>query len=353
MNIRMATPLVVFVCSTFADLAQERESVLQAIARLKLQHDSMEYFGARSGQPLETCLNEVGRSNLIVVIVGHRYGSLAHNLGISFTQAEYDEAQRLRKPCLVYMRNEDVPVLPKFVESDPAKLQLLQAWKGVLTSRHTVAGFRGAADLAMRVATDISRTLDELVEPERDTFAADTNSRGIWPDVRHLVAKALATGVSESTVLRAIRRSLRTLTREPVLVAFSYAATDRSSVKVFVAALESEGINVWTAESDLEAGTLWEHEIKHTLQVAEFIVFFISSASMGSRAVQAELRHVLNRRVAGETAPFLIPVLLEQVEVPPLLRDVHWIDASRGNIGGAVERLVKSIRSGTEGRPAE
>src|SRR5271165_252640 len=45
----------VFVCSTFSDLSQEREGVLDAIRRLKLQHDSMEFFGARAEQPIETC----------------------------------------------------------------------------------------------------------------------------------------------------------------------------------------------------------------------------------------------------------------------------------------------------------
>jgi Domain of unknown function (DUF4062) len=51
------TPLTVFVCSTFSDLSQERDQVLDAIKRVKLQHDSMEFFGARSEQPIETCLN--------------------------------------------------------------------------------------------------------------------------------------------------------------------------------------------------------------------------------------------------------------------------------------------------------
>jgi hypothetical protein len=46
----------VFVCSTFSDLSQEREGVLDAIRRLKLQHDSMEFFGARAEQPIERVL---------------------------------------------------------------------------------------------------------------------------------------------------------------------------------------------------------------------------------------------------------------------------------------------------------
>ena len=40
----MTASFTIFVCSTFSDLSQEREGVLDAIRRLKLQHDSMEFF---------------------------------------------------------------------------------------------------------------------------------------------------------------------------------------------------------------------------------------------------------------------------------------------------------------------
>src|SRR5215213_1159029 len=101
----MTTSLTVFVCSTFSDLSAEREAVLDAIRRLQLQHDSMEFFGARAEQPIETCLEEVRRSDVIVVIVGHRYGSIAPDLGISYSEAEYSEGYRLGKPCLIYIRD--------------------------------------------------------------------------------------------------------------------------------------------------------------------------------------------------------------------------------------------------------
>ena len=152
----------VFLCSTFSDLRDEREAVLDAIRRLQLRHDSMEFFGARTNQPIETCLQEVRRSNILVVIVGHRYGSLAPGMGISFSEAEYDEGYALQKPCLVYMRDEKVQILPKHMERDPDKFQLLKRWKENLQERHTVAPFQKSNDLAVQVAADLSRTISEL-----------------------------------------------------------------------------------------------------------------------------------------------------------------------------------------------
>jgi Domain of unknown function (DUF4062) len=72
----MSAPFNVFVCSTFDDLEQEREAVLDAIRRVKQRHSAMEFFGARAERPIDVCLDEVRKSDLLVVIVGEKYGSL-------------------------------------------------------------------------------------------------------------------------------------------------------------------------------------------------------------------------------------------------------------------------------------
>lgn len=160
----MTGSFTVFVCSTFSDLSQEREGVLDAIRRLKLQHDSMEFFGARAEQPIETCLQEVRASDVLVVIVGHRYGSIVPDLGISYSEAEYAEGFSLKKPCLVYMRDDNVPILPRHMERDPEKLKLLERWKETLQSRHTVSTFQDGGRLAVQVAADLARTIRNLEE---------------------------------------------------------------------------------------------------------------------------------------------------------------------------------------------
>ena len=157
----MSAPFTVFVCSTFDDLEQEREAVLDAIRRVQSRHNAMEFFGARPGRPIDVCLEEVRKSDLLVVIVGLKYGSLPPGMGISYSQAEYEEGVRLEKPCLVYLRDDDVPILPKYVERDPDKLRLLDAWKQTLNANHTVAKFEDWPKLAVQVAADIGHFLLE------------------------------------------------------------------------------------------------------------------------------------------------------------------------------------------------
>jgi tetratricopeptide (TPR) repeat protein len=157
----MSASFTIFVCSTFDDLEQEREGVLDAIRRVQQRHNAMEFFGARAGRPIEVCLDEVRKSDLLVVIVGEKYGSLAPGLGISYSQAEYEEGDRRGKPCLVYVRDDDVPILAKFVERDPDKLRLLDGWKQTLNAKHTVAKFDNWPRLAVQVAADLGHFLLE------------------------------------------------------------------------------------------------------------------------------------------------------------------------------------------------
>ena len=155
----MSDSFTVFVCSTFDDLEPEREAVLDAIRRVQQRHNAMEFFGARPGRPIGVCLDEVRKSDLLVVIVGLKYGGLPAGMGISYSQAEYEEGVRLEKPCLVYLRDDDVPILPKYVEQDPDKITLLKTWKDALNANHTVAKFESWPKLAVQVAADIGNVL--------------------------------------------------------------------------------------------------------------------------------------------------------------------------------------------------
>jgi hypothetical protein len=69
--------------------------------------------------------------------------------------AKREEGVRLEKPCLVYVRDDDVPILAKYVEQDVDKLKLLEAWKQALNARHTVAKFEDWPRLAVQSAADL------------------------------------------------------------------------------------------------------------------------------------------------------------------------------------------------------
>jgi hypothetical protein len=159
---REVPKFTVFVCSTYADLAPERAAVLKAIRTLKLQHEAMEFFNASSALPLETCLKGVRNSDIVVVIVAHRYGSLAPGTDVSFSEAEYREACRLKKPVLVYIRDDAARVRPAHFETDSKGRDALQRWKKQLGERHLVAFFKGSNELALKVTAALGEEVAKL-----------------------------------------------------------------------------------------------------------------------------------------------------------------------------------------------
>ena len=195
----MSASFTVFVCSTFDDLEQEREAVLDAIRRVQQRHSAMEFFGARTEQPIEICLDEVRKSDLLVVIVGLKYGSLPPGMGISYSQAEYEEGARLEKPCLVYLRDDDVPILAKYVEQDPDKLRLLKVWKEALNAKHTVAKFGDWPRLAVQVAADIGHFLLERQFGARLTETAEAKGVPEAP-LREVLKRLGETEVAEAEI---------------------------------------------------------------------------------------------------------------------------------------------------------
>lgn len=179
----------VFLCSTFADLKSEREAVLAVVEKLQHQYRAMEFFGARSGRPMEECLEEVRSCALLVVVLGHLYGSLAPGLDISYTEAEYQEGHRLAKKCLVYIRDEDAPVPGKYHEKDPLKLDRLVKFQRVLSDRHTIMPFSDAADLARKVEIDLER------EARKSTMPTPPEAIEI-ADVERMLARDVNFGAS-------------------------------------------------------------------------------------------------------------------------------------------------------------
>ena len=211
----MRTTLKVFLCGTSSDLSEERESVLDAIRHLGLLHRSMEFFGARTDQPIESCFAEVRESDVLVVIVSLRYGNLVPGLGVSFSEAEYDEGYRLQKPCLVYIRNENVPILLKHIEQDPNKMALLQAWKRRLYERHTIAVFDSPERLSVKVAADLSRVVRELEERETKS-GATTHHEHISDAITNAESVRTTMNVLEATYdssPESLRRALLELER--------------------------------------------------------------------------------------------------------------------------------------------
>lgn len=146
-------PIPVFISSTWEDLQPEREAVEEALHRMQdTAFAGMEYFGSRPETPREVSLAEVDRSDVYIGIFAHRYGS-------GITEAEYRRAQQRGLPCLIYLKDDSVPVPPAHIEREPTKVAKLEALKRELKARHTLSFFKSPDHLATQVVADLHNLL--------------------------------------------------------------------------------------------------------------------------------------------------------------------------------------------------
>ena len=89
--------LQVFVSSTFIDLQEERQAAVQAILKAGHIPAGMELFKAGDESQWEIIKSWIEESDVYMVILGGRYGSIEPTSGKSYTQLEYEYAISLKK----------------------------------------------------------------------------------------------------------------------------------------------------------------------------------------------------------------------------------------------------------------
>lgn len=169
--------LPVFVGSTFEDMKDYRAAVQQSLVQLEAIVRGMEHFGSKPGSPVDECLEVVRGCKIYIGLFAMRYGFVPDGHEKSMTHLEYDEAQRLSLPSLIYLIDEtNQPILPKFVETGPGA-DKLRALKETLRKRHVISTFTTTADLAARIRHDIPQALSSLgtnvVELRREIEGSD------------------------------------------------------------------------------------------------------------------------------------------------------------------------------------
>lgn len=92
----------VFVSSTFEDLREERQTVMQALLELDCIPAGMELFPAADEEQWGYIQKTIDDCDYYVLIIGGRYGSTGPD-GRSFTQMEYEYALSKNKPTIAFL----------------------------------------------------------------------------------------------------------------------------------------------------------------------------------------------------------------------------------------------------------
>lgn len=145
----------VFVSSTFADLQEERQAVMQALLSLDHFPAGMELFPASDEDQWALIKGVIDDSDYYVLVVGGRYGTTSAE-GISYTEMEFDYAKLRKKPILAFVhQNPDLIPAGKTDLNDAARAKLKTFRSKVETDRH-VKFWANADDLRAKVIQSIS-----------------------------------------------------------------------------------------------------------------------------------------------------------------------------------------------------
>ncbi|MVM34881.1 DUF4062 domain-containing protein [Spirosoma sp. HMF4905] len=90
--------LQVFISSTFTDLQEERQAAVSAILTAGHIPAGMELFTAGDESQMQVIKRWIDESDVYLLILGSRYGSVEPISGKSYTQLEYEYAIEIGKP---------------------------------------------------------------------------------------------------------------------------------------------------------------------------------------------------------------------------------------------------------------
>lgn len=124
-----------------------------------------------------------------------------------------------------------------------------------------------------------------------------------------------------------------------------HSKDDKEKVRRLYLRLLALGCQPWLDEEALLPGQDWDCEIRNAIRGSHVFIACLSRGSITKRGyVQREIRFALD---AAEEIPdgdiFIIPIKLEECDVPTALSKWHWLEAYRDGYG----RLISSLAQQT------
>jgi len=131
-------------------------------------------------------------------------------------------------------------------------------------------------------------------------------------------------------------------------VFLSHASEDKPKVRSLCRRLKADGFDPWLDEERLLPGQDWNLEIEQALRSSGAILLCFSSLSVQKEGViQREYKRAMRiQEEKPEGAIFVIPVRLDDCEMPFFIQDIQWVDYPDG-----YTKLVLALQTRAGGRP--
>ncbi len=148
----------VFVSSTYEDLIEERKQVTQAILECECFPAGMELFPASNKSQWDFIKRVIDESDIYLVVIAGRYGSINRDKNISYTEMEFDYAMETDKPIIVLIHNNIADLPSKKVESTDRGRELLENFTEKAKEGRLVKFWSNKDDIKSAVITSLTQS---------------------------------------------------------------------------------------------------------------------------------------------------------------------------------------------------
>lgn len=174
----------IFVSSTFADLREERQQVIQTLMEMDCIPSGMELFPAMDEEQWEFIKRIIDDCDYYLLIIGGRYGSTTSE-GISYTEKEYDYAMEKGIRVIALLHSEPEKISVEKSEVDPELRAKLETFRSKVSESRLVRFWKTAEELPGLVALSLTKTIKTY--PAVGWVRADqTSSPDLLSDINEL-----------------------------------------------------------------------------------------------------------------------------------------------------------------------
>lgn len=124
----------VFISSTYVDLQEERQEVMNALLELDCIPSGMELFPATNEEQWDLIKDVIDECDYYVLILGGRYGTEGSD-GMGYTEKEYRYALEIGKPIIAFLHKEPENLPKKKTETTEKGQEKFESFRDLVQEK--------------------------------------------------------------------------------------------------------------------------------------------------------------------------------------------------------------------------
>lgn len=164
-NLNIPKKYQIFISSTFIDLIEERQAAVEAILKKGHIPAGMELFTSGDKSQWEVIKKWIDDSDIYLLILGGRYGSIDKSTNLSYTEMEYNYAVEKKKPLFALILDDEI-IFKKSIEITKdydLKVQRYIDFKTKVKSK--MCSFPKNTD---QIKNEINHSIDNLISDNKN-----------------------------------------------------------------------------------------------------------------------------------------------------------------------------------------